>query len=117
MTKRRVTVRWRVPADAERRRRVLVDVLGRSVAMGKKLQELRDLCAENIEIIGVLAEMAGVLEEKATLQALDNNHAAAHALPLPHKTLLPFEPKKASVPASTSCGVTVFQLREATGVT
>lgn len=52
----------------------------------KRIKELEALCAESYQVVGALAEAAGVFNELSVIKALDNLSAAK----LTHKDVLPF---------------------------
>jgi hypothetical protein len=53
-------------------------------------RQLRELCAQVYQVVGALADAAGVFETKQVERVLDNLDAAAAGKPLPHGNLLPF---------------------------
>ena len=69
------------------------------------VQALQELCAEVYQVVGSLADSAGVFDAEATVKVLDNLSAASSGEPLPHKDLLPFPGHtKASLPAQPAQG-------------
>jgi hypothetical protein len=58
--------------------------------LNARIRELEEVCAESYQVVGMLADMAGVFETEAVSAALDNLAEAR----LVHTDVLPFEPKK-----------------------
>ena len=59
----------------------------------KMLSGVQDDCAEAYQIVGSLANMAGVFESREVEMSLNNLLAAATGEPRPHLDLLPFNPR------------------------
>jgi hypothetical protein len=59
-----------------------------------ELERLRDDCAGAYQVVGVLAEMAGVFNDPQVIKALDNLSAASNGDPRPHADVLPFGPSR-----------------------
>lgn len=58
--------------------------------MARELVELRALCGEVYQVVGVLAHQADVFSTPEVDRAMNNLVAAINGSPLPHETLLPF---------------------------
>lgn len=58
--------------------------------MARELVELRALCGEVYQVVGVLAHQADVFSTPEVERAMNNLVAASNGSPLPHDTLLPF---------------------------
>lgn len=67
--------------------------------MQLRIDELETLCSEAYQVVGCLADMAGVFETEDVEKILDNLSEAR----LVHDDVLPFNPKSEAGPAATIC--------------
>lgn len=59
-------------------------------ALVVEIERLQQECAEAYQVVGALADMAGVFERPEVGKVLDNLCAAAGGEPRPHADVLPF---------------------------
>jgi len=59
-----------------------------------EIDRLREECAIAYQVVGNLAERAGVFETHAVERVLDNLWAAAEGKPRIHENILPFIPEE-----------------------
>ncbi len=69
--------------------------LAEAASMARELVELRALCDEIYQVVGVLAHQVDVFSTPEVERAMNNLVAASNGSPLPHETLLPFGVKAA----------------------
>ncbi len=69
--------------------------LAEAASMARELVELRALCDEIYQVVGVLAHQADVFSTPEVERAMNNLVAAINGSRLPHETLLPFRVRAA----------------------
>jgi hypothetical protein len=96
----------------------LPDIVDRLLAPGhgalaeeaaREIERLREECAEAYQVVGALADQAGVFDNQAVVKALGNLRSAAAGEPRPHADLLPFM-TALPVPADPQMDVTAATL-------